>query len=136
MDDNYFDFIIFNILQRGTQSFDSTLNVSFNDDIQVFDLALLDTLEQVIQRNLGILLDLFNTFFRNTFFSNAAGNFFVGRIEDITGQRYIVQAQNLYRSRRQCFFDFFATVIDHSTYLTISSSGNDRITDLQSTALN
>ena len=92
-------------------------------------------MEQVIQRNLGVQLDFLFLLLSDTFFGNAAGSLFIGAVQDIAGSRYIVQAQYLYRGRRQSLLNLFATVIDHCTNLTIGGAGNNGITDMQSTAL-
>ena len=135
MDNGNLNLIVFDFLQGCLQCFDGTLNVSLNNDVQLFDFAFFNALEQVIQRNLGVQLDFLFLLLGNTFFSNAAGSLFIGAVQNIAGSRYIVQAQYLYRGRRQSLLNLFATVIDHCTNLTIGGAGNNGITDMQSTAL-
>ena len=135
MDNGNLNLIVFDFLQGCLQCFDGTLNVSLNNDVQLFDFAFFNALEQVIQRNLGVQLDFLFLLLGDTFFGNAAGSLFIGAVQNIAGSRYIVQAQYLYRGRRQSLLNFFATVIDHCTNLTIGGAGNNGITDMQSTAL-
>ena len=135
MDNGNLNLIVFDFFQGCLQCFDGALNVSLNNDVQLFDFAFFNALEQVIQRNLGVQLDFLFLLLGDTFFSNAAGSLFIGAVQDIAGSRYIIQAQYLYRGRRQSFFNLFATIIDHCTNLTIGGAGNNGITDMQSTAL-
>ena len=125
----YFYFIIFNIGKRRFKCFNRALNVSFNNNIQFFQLAFLNTLENIIQGNFGILLHFFAAAFCKAFFSNASGGFFVSAVQNIASHRHFVQTKHFNRCGRQRFFNFFAAVINHCTYFAVSGACNNRIAD-------
>ena len=80
MYNNNLNLIVLNLLQGSLQCFNGALYVSLNNDVQLFNLTLLNALEQVIQGYLGVKLNLLFLLLGNTFFSNATSSFLVGAV--------------------------------------------------------
>ena len=89
--DNNVQFVVFNVGKRRFQRFDSALNVCLNNNVQFFQLAFLNTLENIVQRYFGVLLHFFAAAFCKAFFGNAAGSFFVRELAFLNALEDIIQ---------------------------------------------
>ena len=92
-------------------------------------------MEQVIQGNFGIEFHFVFFTFSNAFFSYATCSSFIGGVKNVTCTGNVVKTEHFDRSGRTSFFNFFTTVVNHCTNFTISSAGNDGVTNMESTAL-
>ena len=72
----------------------------------------------------------------HTLLSNGTSLLLLQSCQFITCCWNIIKAQHLYRNRRTCLLHILTTVVQHSTNLTVSSTGHNGITNAESTRLN
>ena len=136
MNDSYAHFIVTQFFQRLFYRFKRALNIGFYNDLQFFHLAFLHLVKQVIQSYFCLCIEAFFFLLRTALFYQLTTQTFIrNRVENIAACRYVVQTCDFYRNRWSCRFYKFSSVIGHCTYTTYCSTGNDTVTNIQSTVL-
>src|SRR5690606_18898363 len=115
-----------------------TRNVTLDDEVERLDLALFESLGEVLKRHAltglrqcGVALDCL------TLLSDLAGGAVVFRNkEQVAGAGHRVQTLDLDRTRRSGLFNALAVLVDHGADAAVSRTSDDRVTDAQRTALN
>ena len=130
MHDDHFHFIVLDLAQGLFQSLDGALHVGLHHDVQVFQFAFLDPVEDIVQGDLGFLLFFFLGL-GHPLFSHTPGNVFVTGIHDVPGLGHIIQAQDFHRGGRQRLFHLFTPVVHHGTDLAVAGTDQDGVPDVQ-----
>ena len=100
-----------------------SLYVGLDDDVDILDLTLFDLTGQIIQRHGTGRVALFFHTALQALLCNLTRFLIVFKcLEDITGDRYIVETDDLDRHGRQRLFDLTASVIDHLTHTAVGLS--------------
>ncbi len=72
MDDVDTDFFVLEVFQRLAQGFDGALNIGFDNDVEIFDLAFLNLFEQIFQGDFRGLADFFAALLGLPFFGDSS----------------------------------------------------------------
>ena len=130
-------FIILNLLQRIPYRFYRTLHIRLQNNRQILQFSGFNLIEEGIQANLlsGLLHHLLLSFRNEGICIGLRLFFIIFHLENLTGIRHGIQAENLYRHRRCRFLDSFSLIINHGTNLTEGRADSHNIADMQCTLL-
>ena len=124
------------LLERVAQSLDRTLDVGFDDEVQVGLLASLDAIEQVVQAHVRLRFLSSEALAQRALFGELAGIAFVFEYAElVTGDRHARQAEDLCRVGRECGRDVLATRIDQRTDAAVRGASDYAVAGMQCTAL-
>ncbi|CCY32453.1 conserved domain protein [Ruminococcus sp. CAG:60] len=137
MDHSYYNFLIGKLHKTLLNSLYRTLNIGFDNDRKLFQIACLDLVKQIIQGKLAF------GFLKKTVL--VLGNkccckvlcFFIvlkGH-ENLTCVWHIAKAKDLYRSRRASLFYTASLIIHHGTYFTAACACCNKISYMKGTLL-
>ena len=102
------------LLERGTNRLDRALNVCLDDDIQLLHLALLDGIEQVIERYLvEQLVALFLLLVLALLNQLTSHLLVIYGVKDVACTRNLSQTDDLDRNGRACGLNLLAVVVGH-----------------------
>ena len=105
MHNHNLDFRVLDIRKGLFKGLDGSLDIGFDNDVQVLHFPFLDTAKDIIKGNLGFLL-LVHLLLIQPFFSNNARRMFIRCIKEVTGFWHIVEAQDLNGVEGPAFFTF------------------------------
>ena len=136
MDHPHPHFVVGQFFQRLLHRFHRALNVGFHDDVQLFHLALLHLVKQVIQRNFLILLELLFLGGLLALLHQFARQALVGhRVEHIARRRHLVQTHDLDRHAGAGFGHFFGFVVHHRAHTADRHTRHQHIAGVQRAVL-
>jgi hypothetical protein len=126
-----------NLHERLFQSFNSTGDVTLNNQVEGIHLALSHSgIEGFKGYALTTLRELCVTVCGLTLLSNlACGAFFFGREEGISRTGHGRKTQNLNGTGRTGFFHCMTVLVEHCAHATVGHTGDNRIAHMQSTGL-
>ena len=115
------------------ESFDRTRTVTLEDEQQFVGFALLYRRHEVFEGTTTAALgEQRIAFTRFTLFGNLAGKTVIGdNHEVVSGAGDRGQTEDQCRSRRCCFFDVVAVLVEQGPNPSEGGSGNDRVADLE-----
>ena len=126
------DLIIGKFGNSALNCFNRTLNVGFDNNRQVFNLAGFNFIQHLFHGRFSRLNQLGLAFFANTVTGNFFGFSFISHNNEIiTGRRRSLQSEHFYRGRRPGFLHFLAVFIKHRADMSPFFTGNTDITDSQ-----
>ena len=136
---NRFDanFLIFQVSEGLLDGVNRALDIRLYDQIEFFNLTFENLLVQVVHGDAGGFCQLDFPLLLQSQITELSRPFFIlNHHEVVTGLRNIRQTHHFYRSSRNCFFNFFAFVIDKCSDLAKIATNDERFTDSQGAALN
>ena len=135
MDDGDADLIVLVELQeRARERLDRTLYIGLDDDVEVLDVAFLDLVEEVVERDL-LALDEVVALALDAGLGDGAGLLLLEHGEDVAGFRHVIEAEDLDRYGRAGLLDVLAAVVDHGADLAVRRAADDRVADAQRAVL-
>ena len=124
------------LFERFFKRFGGTLQIGFDDNLEFHNLALVDRIVEVVERNFFDVLCVFKPLKFLPLKRNVARRAFgVGNLEGIAGIRHSFQAENFNRHRRSRFVDFLPEVVKNCTHAAGINTGNVRISGAERSAL-
>ena len=120
--------------ERGVQCLNRALHIRLDDDVEILDVALLDLLEERIQRN-ALRLDEVTPLVAETRLGNRACLLLVDGGENVARRRNIVETEDLNRHGGTRLLHVVSAVIDHRADVTIRRADDNGVTDAQRAAL-
>ena len=125
MDDGDADLIVLvELEERARERLDRTLYIGLDDDVQVLDVAFLDLVEEVVERDF-LALDEVVALALDAGLGNGAGLLLLEHGKDVAGFRHIVEAEDLDWYGRTSLLDVLAAVVDHGANLAVRRAADD-----------
>ena len=119
MDDDETDILCRKFFERGFERFGRTLQVRFDDDTEFFDVARVDRLVKIFERNFFDRARFFEAFQFLPFYRNFARVFFAFRhLERIARIRHTFNAEHFDGHGRRGFLNAFSAIVEHGPHVT------------------
>ena len=137
VDDPDPDLLVGQLLQAGLHGLGRALHVGLDDDVQLLHLALLDGIEQVVERYLvEQLVALFLLLVLALLDQLARHLLVVYGVEDVACARNLGQTDDLDRNRRACLLDLLAVIVGHRADAANRGARDNGIACVQGAVLN
>ena len=135
MDDGDADLVVLVELQkRARERLDRALYIGLDDDVEVLDVAFLNLVEEVVERDL-LALDEVVALALDASLGDGAGLLLLEHGEDVASFRHVVEAEDLNRYGRAGLLDVLAAVVDHGADLAVRRAADDGVADAQRAVL-
>ena len=136
MDNLYLDLRLVDLGQGVGQSLDGALNVGLNNQVELLEVGLIHSLEEVLERDVRAALLLGLAALECALIGQSAGLALVlEHAELVAGIRHGVQALNLGSLRGAHGGNALAVLAEHGTHAAIGKTGDDGVAHMQGAAL-
>ena len=136
VDDAHLDLGVLDLEQRVAERLEAALDVGLDHQVEVEDLARGDAREDVVERERVLLGERLGLQPVGTLLAEGArGALVLDHAAELTGDRQLVEADDLDRCRRSARLERLAAEVAHGAHLAAGLAGDDGVADVDGAAV-